>query len=427
MDLLQPIEWFYLLAALIFILLASIFSAAEIGLLSVNRFRVHQLAEEGNAQAKILQRILDNPSRPLTVILVLITGINYCNESLTTNWLHGLRHLPEWVPFTILLILVLILAELTPINYAAANPESVATRTAPLIAVTTTLLRPLIIIFTSIANGILRLFGGKPSAKPLVTGEEVRTIVDIEAERGILEEEEKELIHSIFEFSDTIVREVMVPRIDIIAVDDDTTIAEVISITIAHRFSRLPVYQGSIDHIVGLVHVKDLLRYELRGETNLPITQAMRPVTFIPETKRVSEQLSEFRESKQTLAIVLDEYGGTAGLITVEDLLEEIVGEIYDEYDIEQTSIEWLNPRTLIVDGKVSIYEVSELLDFQLPEGEYDTIGGLLYSRFGDVPVQGERINIDGYEFIVEHLDGHRIAKVRIITPPPVETDGQST
>lgn len=418
MDILQPIEWFYVLAAIVLLLLSGLFSAAEIGLLSVNRFRVHQLAEEDAPRAKLLQRLLQHPSRSLTVILVLITGINYLNESLTTSWLHGLRHLPEWVPFTLLLVLVLICSEVTPINYAAANPESVATRTARLIAGASVLLYPLVFVFTAIANVVLRFFGGEPREKPLVTGEEVRTIVDIETERGVLEEEEKELIHSIFEFSDTIVREIMVPRIDIVAVSDTTSIAEVIDITIARRFSRIPVYHESIDHIIGLVHVKDLLRYELHEHSDMAITNAMRPATFVPETKRVSELLREFRESKQTLAIVLDEYGGTSGLVTVEDLLEEIVGEIYDEYDVEQITVEWVNPQVLVVDGKLSVYEAGELLHHELPEGEYDTVGGLLYSRFGDVPAQGETIEIDGYTFIVDRLDGHRIAKVRIILPP---------
>lgn len=421
----QPIEWIYLLAAIILLLLSGFFSAAEIGLLSVNRFRVHQLAEEGDVRGTILQSLLRNSSRALTVILILITGINYANESLTTTWLHNVRHLPEWVPFTVLLVGVLIFAEVTPINYAAANPERIATRAAPIILAATRIFHPLITVFTTIANGMLRLLGGRPTPKPLVTGEEVRTIVDIETERGVLEEEEKELIHSIFEFSDTVVREIMVPRIDITAVDDKTSIARVIDITIEHQYSRLPVYHEDIDHIIGLVHVKDLLSYELHGGDQQPISVAMRQATFIPETKSVSELLQEFRETKQTLAIVIDEYGGTAGLVTVEDLLEEIVGEIYDEYDIDQPLVEWLDPQTVLVDAKLSIDEISDLIHYDLPEGEYDTVGGLLYSRFGDVPSAGEQIVIDGVTLIVDRLDGHRITKVRILLPPlpPVDEE----
>ncbi|HEY3376453.1 MAG TPA: hemolysin family protein [Armatimonadota bacterium] len=422
MGTLQSIEWFYLGVTVVLLLLSGLFSAAEIGLLSVNRFRVHQLAEGGSSRARQLRHLLSHPSRALTVILILITTLNYTNESLMTYWLHGVRHLPEWIPFLILLLSVLILAEITPINYAAANPELVATWTAPLLTAATWLLNPVSQAIMGVANLFVRLAGGVPRPRPLVTEDEVRTIVDLEAERGVLEEEEKELIHSIFEFSDTIVREIMVPRIDITAVSVDAHIATVIDTTISHRFSRLPVYQGNIDHIVGLVHVKDMLPYELRHLTDIPVSQVIRPVTFVPETKHVSELLREFRESKKTLVIVLDEYGGTAGLVTVEDLLEEIVGEIYDEYDIEQPSIERVDERTWLVDGKLPIGEVTELIGYQLPEGEYDTVAGFLYSQFGDVPTHGERIILDGVTFVVDRLDGHRITKIRIIVPPAPPT-----
>lgn len=418
MDAFSLVDWLFLTAALLLLLLSGLFSAAEIGILSISRFRVHQLAEEGLRSARILRRLLREPARPLTVLLILITATNYCNESLVTYWLVGTHELPEWVPFAALLILVLVFAEITPISYAAANPEIVATRAAGPVAAATAVLRPAVTVVAGIANGALRLFGGAPRSRPLVTGEEVRTIVDIETERGVLEEEEKELIHSIFEFSDTVVREIMVPRIDIVAVSADATVAQAIDLTIEHRFSRLPVFDGNLDHVIGLVHAKDLLPYQLRDQTDAPVREAMRPATFIPETKRVSELLRELRETKQTLAMVLDEYGGAAGLVTVEDLLEEIVGEIYDEYDIEQTTVEWVDERTMIVDAKLSVDEVSELLGQELPGGDYDTVGGLLYSRFGDVPSHGESIAVDGIQFVVERLDGHRITKVRVISPP---------
>jgi CBS domain containing-hemolysin-like protein len=251
----------------------------------------------------------------------------------------------------------------------------------------------------------------------MITGEEVMTIVEMETERGVLEQEERELIHSIFEFSDTVVREIMRPRIDIVAVSETTTISNAIDLCVTHHFSRLPVYQGNLDHIIGLVHAKDLLPNQIRSELDVPVRTVTRSATFVPETKRISELLRELRETKQTLAVVLDEYGGTAGLVTVEDLLEEIVGEIYDEYDVVQALVEWLDPRTVVVDGKLTIDEVEHLLDDELPHGEYDTIGGYLYSHFGDVPTHGERFTAGGYEFAVERLDGHRITKVRIVLP----------
>jgi len=305
----------------------------------------------------------------------------------------------------------------TPISYAAANPEAVATGLAPLVSISTRVFQPIVSVFTALSTLILRLLGHQPHQRPLVTGEEVMTIVEMETERGVLEQEERELIHSIFEFSDTVVREIMRPRIDIAAVDDAAPLHEAIDLLIDRHYSRLPVYQGSLDHIIGLVNVKDLLPHQIRGELDLPVRNVMRPVIFVPETKHISELLREMRESKQTLAIVLDEYGGTAGLVTVEDLLEEIVGEIYDEYDVVQAMIEWVNPHTVIVDGKLLIEEVEDLIDRELPHGEYDTIGGFLYSRFGDVPTLGESFTENGIHFTAERLDGHRITKVRITLP----------
>ena len=418
-DSLHALDWLYLTTAVVLILLSGLYAAAEIGILALSHFRLHQLAEAGSVQARLLQRLLQQPVSMLTAVLILITVLHYINESLVTYWLHGLHGLPEWVPYISLLLLLLIFGEVTPISYAAANPEIVATRAARLLALTSRLLRPLVWLTTGLANLLLRLAGGKPLQPPLVTGEEVRTIVDIETERGVLEEEEKELIHSIFEFSDTVVREIMVPRIDMVAVSETMTIAEAIDVIIAHHFSRLPVYQGNMDHIRGLVHAKDLLPYQFSRQTGAPVREAMRSLPFVPETKRVSELLREFRETKQTLAVVLDEYGGTAGLVTIEDLLEEIVGEIYDEYDPVHSSFEWIDDYTVIVDGKLPVDEVSEIIDFAIPRGDYDTIAGFLYSRFGDVPTRGESTIVAGHTFFVERLDGHRITLVRIVRPTP--------
>ncbi|HEY3416670.1 MAG TPA: hemolysin family protein, partial [Armatimonadota bacterium] len=301
----QPIDWLFLALTIILLLFSGLFAASEIGILSVNRFRLHQFAEENVRHARLLQRLLERPARPLTAILIIITALGYITETVDTYWLHNLRGFPEWVPFVGLLVLVLMFAEVTPINYAAANPETVALRLTPLVHFATIILHPIVIAITYIANGFLRFFGGKPRSRPLITGEEVRTIVDIETERGVLEEEEKELIHSIFEFSDTVVREIMVPRIDIVAASADDTLDEAIELTIAHRFSRLPVYEEDLDHVIGLLNAKDMLPYQLNHRTEIPVREAMRSVTYVPETKRVSELLREFRETKQTLAIVL--------------------------------------------------------------------------------------------------------------------------
>lgn len=229
------------------------------------------------------------------------------------------------------------------------------------------------------------------------------------------------MIHSIFEFSDTVVREIMRPRIDIIAAPEYAPIGDVIDLISEHHVSRLPVYQGSLDHVVGLLYAKDLLPRQIRGEMDVPVREVMRPAIFVPETKHISELFHEMRVQKQTLVIVIDEYGGTAGLVTMEDLLEEIVGEIYDEYDVVQPAIEWLDDRTVLVEGTVTMSELDELFDHAFPEGEYDTVSGFIYTHFGDVPTPGESFLEDGYTFIVDKLSGHRIKKVRIHLPDPSE------
>jgi CBS domain containing-hemolysin-like protein len=412
-----PYDWIFVIAVAALLLLSASFSAAEIGILSINRFRLHQLAEEGSSRARLLQRLLQQPASFLTTILIAITAVNYTNESLVTYWLVEIHHFPEWVPFFGLLLLVLIFAEITPINYAAANPEFIAVRAAPWVALASKILRPLVATITALASALARIFCVRPRTKPLVTGEEVLTIVDMETERGVLEEEEKELIHSIFDFSDTIVREVMVPRIDIAAVSNTTPMSEAIDEIVQQHYSRMPVYQGNLDHIIGIVYAKDLLPYQFHRNTDRPVSEAIRPASFVPETKRVTELLQEFRESQQAMAIVLDEYGGTAGLVTVEDLLEEIVGEIYDEYDIGERPFERLDDRTILVSGKFAFAELHDVFDHEFPEGEYDTVGGLLYSRFGEVPARGEAVIIDGYTFTVDQVDGHRITQVRIVSP----------
>jgi putative hemolysin len=413
-------DWQVLTALVILLILAGFFSASEIALLSTGKYRLRQLAEEGSWAGRLVVGLLDRPTVMLTAILIVITGLNYTSEALATSWLMQDRFLgPQWGPVVAIIgltIIILIFAEVTPITYAAANPVRTSRIVAGPVWLLTWALWVPVKIITAVASALVWIAGGVTQRRvEVVTEEELRTIVDMEAERGGIEPEEKEMIHSIFEFGDKVAREIMVPRPDMVLVERTASAGEAARLAIQHRLSRLPVYDGDPDHIVGVVHSKSLLPYIEAQQMDVPVERVMRPPAFIPETKRVSELLDELRKQQQTLAIVVDEYGGTAGLLTVEDLLEEIVGEIYDEYDLALSPTQRLDDRTWIVDGKLAIDETNELEGVELPVGEYDTVAGLVYDRLGVIPEPGARVETDAATLIVEELAGRRVTKVRIV------------
>jgi putative hemolysin len=416
-------DWHTLLTLVILLGLSAFFSAAEIGLLSAGKYRLRQLAEEGSWSGRLVVGLLERPTTMLTAILIAITGLNYVSEAIATSTLEQTRLGPEWGPVAAiagLTVIVLIFSEVTPIVYATANPARVSRVAAgPVWALTWVLWIPVKMI-TLLANGLVRLAGGVTHRRAeVVTEQELRTIVDLEAERGGIEPEEQEMIHSIFEFGDKIAREIMVPRPDMVLIERTGTVREAAQLAVERRKSRLPVYDGDPDHIVGVIHVKSLLPYLRDREPEALVERVMRPPTFIPETKRVSELLTELRKQKQTLAIVVDEYGGTAGLVTLEDLLEEIFGEIYDEYDVEHVPAQRVDDATWVVDGKLTIDDANELEGVELPQGDYDTVAGLIYDRLGVIPHPGDRVETEAMALVVDALAGRRVTKVRMTRKEP--------
>jgi len=271
----------------------------------------------------------------------------------------------------------------------------------------------------------LVLPGRGPKEGPFVTESEIRQMADVAAESASIETQERELIHSIFEFGDTVVREVMLPRPDMVAVEADATVDEAVVTSIEAGYSRLPAFEDTIDNIVGLVFLKDLVARSAAGGGSEPVRSTLRGAHFVPESKRVAELLREMQTEKFHMAIVVDEYGGTAGLVTMEDLLEEIVGEIVDEYDVEEPQLERLVDGSLRVPGRTAIDEVNEELDATLPHEEWDTVGGLVFSALGHVPAEHECVVVDGFEFDVERVQGRRIVSVLIrpIADPLVASD----
>lgn len=403
------------------LVISGTFSAAEIAFLSLGHRRARRL--DRSRLGRIIERMLEHPAVALSTILVAITAVNYSNEALTAEWVITRFRLPAWLAVAGLAVLVLVLAEAVPISYASANPERVARAVVlPLWVANVVLFVPARVI-GFIADRLAYLFGGRPQPEPPVTEGEIRAIVDLQVAAGGLDEEEKVMINSIFEFGDTVAREVMVPRTAMIAIPHTATVWEAAHTSTEHRISRLPVYRRDLDDIAGVVYVKDLLPLLAAQRREMPVTSVMKAPFIVPETRKLDDLLTDMRRFRKTLAIVVDEYGGTAGLVTLEDLLEEVVGDIWDEYDEVRPAVERVDENVLLLDGSVSLGEASEALGVELPEGEYDSLAGLLYSRLGVVEEPGESMTVEGVTLTVDQLDGHRIARVRAEVRPPAEDE----
>jgi len=337
------------------------------------------------------------------------------------------RHLHRWgelISTAAMTILLFVFAEVTPKTWAVQQTDRVALRVAPILVSINRLAGPIASMLVRVAYVIMP-GRGLPQG-PLMTEEDIRAMAEVASEEESIEEEEKELIHSIFEFGDTLVREVMVPRPDMVVAPVTASLQDVMDLILKRGYSRIPVYRGELDEIVGVVYAKDLLRHLHAGKADLPIEKIMREPYFVPETKKVSDLLREMQQRRVHIAIVLDEYGSVAGLVTIEDLLEEIVGEIADEYDREEQPFERIDDDTYRVDGRVPIDEVNDLLDVELPQDEWDTVAGLMYGLLGSVPTQGETVDFDNLTFTAEKVQGRRIAKILINRRPKVEQPVES-
>ena len=414
--------WFAVLAVLI--VLGAFFSASETALFSSNRLTLRRLADGGDRRARTAVQLLHDPGELLTTLLVGNTIADIGASTIATSVairLVGHGH-GEWIAFVSVTLVVLVVSEIAPKTLAARNADRMALWVAGPIRAVGRLLGPLCQVLSVAATTLIRPFGAPITTRPpLVTEEQLRFLVQVGEEEGVIEEEEREMIHSIFELGDTLVREVMRPRIDIAGVPSSATINEALGLMIERGHTRLPIYEGSVDHIIGVVYVRDLLPAVREGRLDKPVLDVLRPAFFVPETKKVDELFREMQRRKVSMAIVLDEYGGTEGLVTMEDVLEEIVGEIQDEHDMEEKPIQIVDDRTAIVNGPTHIDEVNEALGLSLPHdtGDVDTVAGLVYQQLGRVPQQGETVTVDGVELRVERTVGHRISKVRILRLTP--------
>ncbi len=408
-------DWI-LLAVVIVLFLVSIWLAvAETAFVRMNRIRALALDEEGNKRAARLATMLEQPEQTLNAVLLLVLVTQLTSATLLGVLLEGTAGaLGLVIGIVLQIVLFFVVGEVAPKTYAVQHTERAALRVTPLLWFLTNFapLRLLSRWLIGVANVVLPGKGLKSG--PFVTEEEIRTMADVAADEEAIEREERKLIHSIFEFGDTVVREVMLPRTDMIAVEADETIEAAIDRALEGGYSRLPVYEGSTDRIIGLVYLKDLVYRARRGEGDQPARLAKREAKFVPEQKRVAELLNEMQTEHFHMAIVFDEHSGTAGLVTLEDLLEEIVGEIVDEYDADAPALEHLEDGTLRVPGRTPIDDVSDELGIELPDTEWDTVAGLVFNLLGKVPDEGECVNFKSIELCAEKVQGRRIASVLI-------------
>jgi len=406
---------------------SGVLALSETSFTRVSRIRLLALEEDGDKRARRVLRLLDRPEQTLNSILLLVLGCQLIGATLLGTVLEPtLGAAGVAIGIAVEIVIVFTLFEVVPKTFALQHTERSALAISPLLVFITGFwpLRMLTRGFIGLANIVLPGKGLRRG--PFVTEEEILTMADVAAQEEAIETEERELIHSIFEFGDTVVREVMLPRPDMVTIETDATADEAIATAITAGKSRLPAYENTQDNIVGLVFLKDLVARSTDGAGSEPVRQSLRSAHFVPESKRVAELLREMQTEKFHMAIVVDEYGGTAGLVTMEDLLEEIVGEITDEYDVDEPTVERLPSGAWRVPGRTQIDEVNDLLDVDLPNEEWDTVGGLVFNTLGHVPVEGERLTVDGLEFSAERIQGRRIVSV-VITRVPPKPDKEQT
>jgi putative hemolysin len=406
---------------------SALYSMAETAMMALSRARARRLVEQGLPRARLVERMVEEPNRILGTVLVGNNLANIAASAIATSVLLGLiGRSAVTVATVVMTLVVLLVAEITPKTYAAHNPDTVAIRLARFLQVSARLFTPVVRVLTAVGVSFIRLLGGKVEGGKLITEDEIRTLVDVGEEQGLLEAEEREMIQGIFELGDTVVREVMVPRIDIQALPAEATLQDAWETVIQAGHSRIPVYRKTIDDIIGVIYARDILAYVKEKPLDTAAESLIRPAYYVPESKKVDELLADFRRERTHIAVVLDEYGGTAGLVTIEDLLEEIVGEIQDEYDREDVAVRQVGPDVLEADGVVSLDEIREHWDIELPDEDVDTLGGFILHLLGRAPVEGEKVQYDGLEFTVTKVVGRRVKRLEIrrqapAGPPPDE------
>lgn len=394
--------------------LSAFFSSAETALTTVNRMRVRTLAESGDKRAITLTKVIEDPGKMLSTILVGNNIVNLSASSLmTTLALNLFGSVAVGAATGILTLLILVFGEISPKTLATIHSERLALRYAGIIYLMMTLLTPVIYCINQLSLGFLLLLRVDPNKKQeAITEDELRTIVEVSHEEGVIESEEKKMINNVFDFGDSVAKDVMVPRIDMVMVDVDTTFEELMEIFRREKFTRFPVYEGTTDNVIGIINVKDIL---LAERHSFAIRDFLRQPLYTYEYKKTAELMAEMRKTLHNIIIVLDEYGATAGMVTLEDMLEEIVGEIRDEYDEdEEDAVRMIAADEYLVSGSTKLDDLNSWLDLKLESEDYDSIGGLVIGLLDHLPEEGEEVCHEGLRFVVERVEKNRIEKIHL-------------
>jgi putative hemolysin len=421
----QTLDLVYLVVIALLLLASGVLAMSETSLVRMNRIKAKTLVDDKRRGARQLARLIEHPAQFLNPILLLVLICQLVSATLVgivaEDWLGGIGVLVGAV-FEVVVIFVFF--EAVPKNWAVHNPDRAALLSAPL--VTAVVRFPPVRAVSSVLIGLANLIIGEKGESEdgirpsYITESELKAMADVAHEDNVIEKEERTFIHSIIDFGDTVAREVMVPRPDMVTVAADTTVTVALEAALAAGYSRVPVYQRQIDDVVGISYTKDLIRAERVGKGKQPVTSTSRPAVFIPESKEVSALLRQMQEEKFHMAIVVDEYGGTAGLVTLEDLLEELVGEIVDEFDVEQPSVDPQSDGSFVVDARYDVDDADQLLGSDLPQGPWETVGGLMLDLMGRVPDQGDAVDVDGFRLTALEVRGRRIGRIRIERTVPL-------
>jgi len=413
---------FEVITLLGFIILSAFFSGSETALFSLNKLQLKKMQKEDgdNWRVKSIVRLLDDPQRTLISILIGNMFVNISATSLATYLaIVFFGNIGIGIASGIMIFTILVFGEIVPKSLAVANAETISKRVARPIEIISLVLFPLIKFFKMIIIALYYLFGKKSlKVKKEITQEDLITLIDAGKDEGVIEEEEKKMIKNIFEFGDTMVKEVMIPRVDMAYISSDTKIGSILKLIKKMGHSRIPVYEDTIDNIIGILYAKDLLGiYEqwYTSKEKFDLKEIIREAYFVPENKKIDELLDIFQKDRIQIAIAVDEYGGTAGLVTMEDVVEEVVGEIIDEYDKEIKLFEIIEENTIRVDGNISIEEINEILNIEIPENDFETLGGFIFDLLGRVPKKGEKIKYHNLKIIIEQVVKNRIRRVKII------------
>ena len=426
---------------IVLILLNAFFAATEIAFISINDAKIEKQAKEGNKKAKQIKKMLKEPSRFLATIQIGITLAGFLSsafaaESFSDELAPILQNLiplglSTWKSISIIIITMilsyffLVFGELVPKRLAMKNSEKIAFATIGIIKVISIITAPFIELLTSSTNGISKIFGVTETDEETVTEEEIRMMVDVGEENGSIEEEEKDMINKVFEFNDKVASEIMIPRTEVFALEMNVSIAEVVEeLSENLRYSKIPVYDEKIDNIKGVIYIKDILA-SIKNK-NTKIKNLMKKAYFVSETKPINELFSELKKDKKQIAIVIDEYGGTSGIVTIEDILEELVGEIYDEYDEIEKNIKKIDKNTFLITGNIALYELEDALNVTIEQGDYDTLSGYLVDKLGRIPTdkdKGVMIETDKINYKIEMVKNKQIIKVKACKTEEIEDD----